>query len=205
MPKNFVSDKDESVRMFDNNFLDFFSRVHFSMPLIIFIPVIAYLFYRSLVTMEHSVGSLILWLIAGLFVWTFIEYVMHRFIFHYPAKSKLGKRIHFISHGVHHDYPNDSKRLVLPPVLSIPLAGFFYILFYLILGVVNVAPFFIGILTGYLFYDMMHYAFHHAHIENSFFKALKKHHMKHHFQDPDNGFGVSSTIWDVIFRTTYKQ
>ena len=110
-----ISTKDESVRMFDNPILDFFSRVHWSTPLILFVPVIIYLLYCAWVIGWTIVGIVALF-ISGLAIWTFAEYVMHRFIFHFELPGKLGAKIHFIVHGVHHEYPNDSKRLVLPPV-----------------------------------------------------------------------------------------
>ena len=107
-------------------------------------------------------------------------------------------------HGVHHDYPNDSKRLVLPPSVSIPLAVLFYFLFNALLGPALAAPFYAGFVTGYLVYDMIHYAVHHADIKSKWFIELKTHHLKHHFKDPDKGYGVSSKIWDKIVGTDYK-
>jgi sterol desaturase/sphingolipid hydroxylase (fatty acid hydroxylase superfamily) len=111
--------------------------------------------------------------------------------------------MHFIFHGVHHDYPNDSKRLVMPPSVSLPLAALFYLLFRVILGVQFVAPFFVGFLTGYLFYDLSHYAIHHFNMHNKFWLTIKNHHMKHHYQDPTKGFGVSTPIWDIIIGTNF--
>ena len=106
-------------------------------------------------------------------------------------------------HGVHHDYPNDSMRLVMPPSVSLPLAALFYLLFRLIMGPVNVAPFFAGFLLGYLFYDITHYALHHFAIKKKFWLDLKQHHMKHHYKSPDEGFGVSQSWWDTVFRTQF--
>ena len=45
--KLFVSTKDEYPKMFENAFLDFFSRVPFYVPLLIFIPIISYYSYLS--------------------------------------------------------------------------------------------------------------------------------------------------------------
>ncbi len=198
-----ISTKDESVRMFDNPILDFFSRVHWSTPLILFVPVIIYLLYCAWVIGWTIVGIVALF-ISGLAIWTFAEYVMHRFIFHFELPGKLGAKIHFIVHGVHHEYPNVSKRLVLPPVLSIPLSLAFYYLFKGLLGASILPPFFAGFLVGYLCYDMLHYAVHHAKIKSEWFQLLKRHHMMHHFKDPHNGYGVSSKLWDIIFGTTFK-
>lgn len=122
MPKHFVSDKDESVRLFKSNFMEFFSKVHFSVPLIIYIPVISYFLYKSILTYEMGALKIVGLAISGVFIWTITEYTLHRFVFHYHPTSDFGKKLHFIMHGVHHDYPSDSLRLVLPPSVSLPLA-----------------------------------------------------------------------------------
>ncbi len=204
MSKNFVSNKDITVRMFKSDFMESLSKVHPSVPLIIFLPVIGFFLYKS-VEFQISFGNILLLIVLGIFIWSFTEYTLHRFIFHFNFKSQFGKKIHFIFHGVHHYYPMDSRRLVMPPSVSVPLAVLFYFLFQAILGMVFVAPFFIGFLTGYLFYDLTHYAVHHFNIHNKFWLALKKHHMRHHFQNPELGYGVSSPMWDYVVGTNFPK
>jgi sterol desaturase/sphingolipid hydroxylase (fatty acid hydroxylase superfamily) len=191
--------------MFDNNFLEALSRVHPSVPLIIYVPVIFYMLYLSINKFGLDILSIIGLILVGLFVWTVTEYFLHRFIFHWELKSKLGKQIHFIFHGVHHDYPSDSRRLVMPPSVSIPLAAIFYFLFLVILGESFVHPFFIGFLIGYLFYDITHYAIHHFNMHSKFWLMIKNHHMKHHYQDPHKGYGVSTPLWDLIIGTNFPK
>lgn len=203
MPKNFVSNKDETVRMFKNDFLESLSRVHPSVPLIIFVPIILFMLYLSVITYQIPALSIIGLIIFGLFIWTITEYALHRFIFHWELKSKLGAKIHFIFHGVHHDYPSDSRRLVMPPSVSIPLAALFYFLFKALIGDIFVYPFFAGFLTGYLFYDITHYAIHHFNMHSKFWLMIKNHHMKHHYQDSHKGYGVSSPLWDVVIGTDF--
>ncbi|MHB1688643.1 MAG: sterol desaturase family protein [Ignavibacteriaceae bacterium] len=205
MAKNFVTNKDVTVRMFKSDFMETFSRVHPATPLVIFLPVIFYFFYRAVFLSRLSFINILTLIVFGIFVWTFTEYSLHRFVFHHKSKTPFGERIHFIFHGVHHDYPMDSRRLVMPPSVSIPLAALFYFLFYLIFGSSLVAPFFVGFLTGYLFYDMTHYAVHHFNIHSKVWLALKKHHMRHHFQDADKGYGVSSPLWDEIIGTNFPK
>lgn len=205
MAKLFVSTKDESVRMFKNDFLELFSKVHFVTPLIVFIPVILFCLYRTIQMAELTYLQCCLYFIFGFFIWTFIEYFMHRFIFHYHPKSKLGRRIHFVVHGVHHDYPNDSKRLVLPPSLSIPLALFFFMIFKLVFPEALFFILFSGFITGYLVYDMMHYAIHHVKWDNAYWRQVQEHHLRHHFKDPDRGYGVSSDLWDRILNSNFQK
>ena len=203
MKKNYVSNSSESIRMFKSDLLEFFSKVYFFVPLIIYVPVIGYLIYKAFFEVGMSVLLFIGLLLAGIFVWTFVEYIMHRFVFHYVPKAKWAYRLHFIFHGVHHDYPNDLKRLVLPPSASIPLALFFYFLFNAILPANYVFAFFPGFIGGYLVYDMTHYAIHHFNFKGGLWKKIKQHHMLHHYQDPSRGYGVSSDFWDTIFRSHF--
>ena len=205
MAKNYKSNKDETVRMFKSDFMEALSRVHPAVPLIIYVPVIAFFMYLSIAVYEFTFITIFTLIVLGIIVWSLAEYTLHRFIFHFEPKSKFGERLHFIFHGVHHDYPSDSRRLVMPPSVSIPLAVLFYFLFKSILGSDLVAPFFVGFVVGYIFYDMTHYAVHHFNIKNKFWLVLKKHHMRHHFQDAKKGYGVSSPVWDDVMRTNFDK
>lgn len=198
-----ISHKDESIPLFESRWLDIFSRVSWFVPLVIFVPVITYCLYLSIVTFAFSISITAAYILGGIFLWSVIEYFFHRFVFHYSPKSQIGKKIFFTVHGVHHAFPGDSLRLVMPPSLSIPLSTFFFFVFKWTFGVYYL-PLFTGFLLGYLFYDMMHYAVHHAHfIKFKWFLKMKEHHMIHHFKDPDNGFGVTSDIWDKVMRTEF--
>jgi 4-hydroxysphinganine ceramide fatty acyl 2-hydroxylase len=203
MKKKYVSNSQESVRMFKNDLFESLSKVHYFVPIIIFVPVIIFFTYKSF---QASLGFLLFFELTmlGLFVWTFVEYIMHRFVFHYmPPDKPWAMRLHFIFHGVHHDYPSDAKRLVLPPSVSIPLATGFYFLFDAILPAHYVYGFFPGFIFGYLVYDISHYAIHHFNFKGSIWKKIKQHHMLHHYQDPGKGYGVSSPLWDKIFGSDF--
>lgn len=193
--------------MFEADWMNALSKVHWTVPLYIYIPVILYFAYRTIFEIPAEVmpgWERAAWFFGGLFIWTFFEYAVHRFIFHYNATSKIGKRFHFIAHGVHHDYPQDATRLVMPPSVSIPLALLVYFILYLIFGPVELAPVFTGFVLGYLVYDMAHYSVHHWNWKNAYFQRIKKHHMDHHFRDPDTGFGFTSDIWDQVFDSNRK-
>jgi sterol desaturase/sphingolipid hydroxylase (fatty acid hydroxylase superfamily) len=203
VPQTFVSNKDESVVMFRSKLLDMFTRIHWTVPLFLYVPVVLYFLYRSVFIVHLGILSIIGLYIGGVASWTLIEYLLHRFVFHTELPGKLGKRIHFIVHGVHHDYPNDTLRLVMVPSLSIPLAFIFYFSFRFILGPSLICPFFAGLVTGYLFYDITHYSLHHYPFKRKFWVQMKVHHMRHHYQEPHRGYGVSSTFWDHVFRSMF--
>lgn len=204
MRKNYISNSEESIRMFKSELMENLSKVHFAVPLFIFVPAIFIFIYKAF-TAGVSLLNFGLYFVIGLAVWTITEYVMHRFIFHYHPTSEFGKKIHFIFHGVHHDYPRDKKRLVLPPSVSIPLATAFYFLFASFLAKQFLFAFFAGFLLGYLMYDMLHYAMHHHNFKNGIMKRVKQHHMLHHYQNPEKGYGVSSSLWDIILRTGFNK
>ena len=204
MAKLYVSNKDESARLFTSNFMEFFTHVHWSVPIILYVPVIVYFLARTSGVTDYGAGTAVLLFLGGLFVWTFTEYTLHRFVFHYQPSSTWGQRMHFLVHGVHHDYPNDSKRLVMPTVVSIPLALLFFGLFTLLLGDTFTPPFFAGFLFGYVCYDTIHYATHHAPLKSPLGLWVKHHHVRHHYLDNGRGFGVSTPLWDYVFRTMYR-
>jgi sterol desaturase/sphingolipid hydroxylase (fatty acid hydroxylase superfamily) len=201
MGKLFISNNDETVRLFKSDFMEAFSRVHWTVPLYIYVPVVFYFIYRSFFIIHLHLAEIMFYYILGIIAWSLAEYILHRFVFHFEPKSETGKKISFIMHGVHHAYPKDSKRLVMPPSVSIPLAFIFYFISYFLFGYYHVSPFFAGMVSGYLCYDMTHYAIHHFAIKNKFFLKIKTYHMKHHYQNDKKGYGVSQPLWDYVFRT----
>jgi 4-hydroxysphinganine ceramide fatty acyl 2-hydroxylase len=203
MSRLFVSNKNETVRMFESDFMEFFSHVHPATPVVLYGPVIALMLYLALVRNQLTLLAVLAFFVFGILTWTLLEYVIHRYLFHYEPKTRWGKLLHFIMHGVHHDYPNDATRLVMPPVISIPLAVIFYVLFSLTLG--RFAPAALaGFGFGYVCYDTIHYATHHFAMKRGVWRWLKQYHLRHHYHDDEAGYGVSSPLWDYVFRTTRK-
>ncbi len=189
-----------SPALFESRFLDFFSRVHPAIPALIYGPVVAagaVLGGRE----GYSVAELLGLGALGVLIWSLAEYWLHRLVFHWQPDHRLGSRLHFIIHGVHHDHPNDKLRLVMPPGASIPLAILFLALFSATFGTPLAYPLFAGFILGYLGYDYTHYYVHHFTPKTSVGKRLREQHMRHHFQDHTRGYGVSSPLWDFVFRT----
>jgi sterol desaturase/sphingolipid hydroxylase (fatty acid hydroxylase superfamily) len=186
--------------MFESDLLDRFSRVHHSVPVILFLPAIVLLAISG--AGKLGAGETLAWGVGGYLFWTLTEYWMHRLVFHFEPERGLGARLHWVIHGVHHDHPNDPLRLVMPPSVSIPLALAFYGLFVVVLGGATAPAFASGFLAGYLAYDVLHYHVHHHVPRTRLGRRLRELHMRHHFQDDTRGFGVSAPWWDVVFRTT---
>jgi len=192
-----------SPPMFESRLLDACSRVHPSVPVILFAPAIAILLAVGLE--RDSVAAAIGWALGGYLFWTLTEYWMHRIVFHFEPEDGIGARLHWIIHGVHHDHPNDPMRLVMPPSVSVPLALLFYAVFVVVLGGAVAPAFGGGFLAGYLIYDMTHYHVHHHKPRSRAGRRLRELHMRHHFQDDTRGFGVSAPWWDFVFRTAPRR
>jgi dihydroceramide fatty acyl 2-hydroxylase len=189
-----------SPQLFESDFLNFFSRVHPAVPAIVFLPIIVVV---EALGANRGYGALQLALLslAGIGIWTLTEYWLHRLVFHWEPDNGFGRRMHFIIHGIHHDHPNDKLRLVMPPAVAIPLAALFFAAFVAIFGAPAAYPLFGGFIGGYLIYDYTHYYVHHFVPKSDLGKQLREQHMRHHFQDHRYGFGVSSPLWDAVFRT----
>ncbi|MEA2200996.1 MAG: dihydroceramide fatty acyl 2-hydroxylase [Solirubrobacteraceae bacterium] len=189
-----------SPPMFESRVLDALSRVHPSVPVIIFLPAIVAMAAWSLANASVPVTAGVL--VGGYALWTLFEYWLHRLVFHFEPKEGLGARMHWIIHGVHHDHPNDPMRLVMPPAVSIPLGAAVFGLLYLIFGTHYAPGLGAGFFAGYLVYDMMHYYLHHFRPRGALGRMLRERHMRHHFQDDTRGFGISAPYWDEVFRTS---
>jgi sterol desaturase/sphingolipid hydroxylase (fatty acid hydroxylase superfamily) len=191
-----------SPRMFESDLLDKLSRVHPSVPPILFLPTIAFLLVEGFV---HSVGwAAPAWLLGGYVFWTLTEYWLHRVVFHFEPEQGIGARLHWIIHGVHHDHPNDPLRLVMPPAVSVPLGAVVFGVLYLVFGGRYAPALGAGFFAGYLAYDMTHYYLHHFRPRGRMGRILRERHMRHHFQDETRGFGISAPYWDDIFKTSSR-
>lgn len=212
VPYSNISHSEVPIRLFKSDFLELFTHVHPATIVVIWVPFILYMLYWG--TLIRPAGESLVYLpvafLTGLFVWTFVEYNIHRFFFHFCPKNAWQERIVFLFHGVHHAQPRMKTRLVMPPVVSIPLGALFLALFTLVFGqwlghLHWVGPLISGFTLGYLTYDLMHYATHHFPMRRGVFKYLKRHHMLHHYKTPDQRFGVSSPLWDIVYGTLPRE
>lgn len=193
----------ESPRMFESDFVDSFSRTPWWTVPLIWIPASLATLITGVVAFDTPLLGALALFPAGWLFWTFAEYWLHRTLFHWTPPTSWGPRFHFILHGVHHDWVFDKYRLVMPPAAALMFGAAFAAMLWPLLGSVWFWPFYAGLLFGYTVYDVTHYATHHLKIKGSWFQALKKHHLLHHHspRHQDRKFGVSTTLWDHVFRT----
>ena len=197
--KNNPSNKG-TAQLFKNPLIEKLSRTHIAIPITLFLLYSGGLLYWSVVNTTLKPLTTVMLFGAGLLVFTLVEYLMHRYIFHMDTYTALRKKIQYNFHGVHHDYPRDKDRLAMPPVVSITIATVLLLLFRLLMDD-YVFGFLPGFLTGYAGYLFVHYIVHAYQPPKNLFKTLWVHHGIHHYKDSERAFGVSSPLWDFIFRT----
>ena len=181
--------------------LEVLTRTHPVLPAALFLPVVGGLLWGVGVLHPLWDGELPAAVLAGLCLWTLTEYVLHRGLFHLRPRRRVGITLAYLIHGVHHAYPTDRRRLVMPPIVTVPLSVLIYLLFIAVLGAPLGPAIYAGFLTGYVAYDTLHYVLHARRVRVGWLAALQRNHMRHHFEKRDRRFGVSTTVWDHVFRT----
>lgn len=195
------------ARLFKNKYLEWLTKTH---PLVIwslYLPLVTVMLYLGFVAKKLSFMQVSIAFACGIFCWTLFEYLMHRFVFHFLAETDKGRKIIYIIHGNHHEYPRDKERLFMPPVPSLVLAAAIFLGMNGIHGLLGIQAYsvvvFAGFLVGYLIYGSMHYAIHAWNPPFKWMKPLWRNHHLHHYKAQEKGFGVSSTLWDHVFGTMF--
>jgi len=197
-----IPNKPLSIRVFENGFVEnVFGKAHPITPIVWFGPLIAYGLYRGATSAKLSSWRVFGLFVLGWLVWTFIEYLLHRFVFHFEAETPAERLRSFMVHGYHHEFPRDRMRLVAPPLMSWPIAVVYVSSVSWLLGFEVGGPLIAGTATGYIAYDWIHYYTHHFKPANPVGRWLRTYHLHHHYQTPDARYGVSSPLWDFVFRT----
>jgi len=124
----------EAPPMFKNKFLNRLSQTHIATPIIIFIVYAIALLWYTVAKTDVPALAVVGLFFAGTLGFTFMEYVVHRWVYHPPhdASDKY-KEMTYNMHGFHHDYPKDKKRLAMPPVLAVIISTILLFLFELVL------------------------------------------------------------------------
>ncbi|XP_025987624.1 dihydroceramide fatty acyl 2-hydroxylase FAH1 [Solenopsis invicta] len=197
------------IRYFESEILEMLSITPWYILPIVWLPIATYFLYMGCVskistniaiTAQNILPSIVL----GLFIWTVVEYFVHRKVFHFepPHNSKVLITLHFLFHGSHHKAPLDERRLVFPPTFSLFVALIVWNLYKLIFPQAIVHLVAAGTMIGYLSYDLIHYYLHNgAPTAGSYLYTMKRRHNYHHFVHHDQGFGVTSELWDRLLKT----
>lgn len=192
------------AQIFKNPFLESLTKTNPVQNIIVYGITILALIYVAIFVKQLPVFSVLILFFSAMFVWTFAEYMLHRYVFHFVNDNKFVQRFHFVMHGSHHEFPKDEERLLMPPVPGLLMASILFGLFYILFSIFGYADytwaFFPGFFLGYLLYSFVHRATH-VYKPPKGFETLWAHHSLHHYKYPNKCFGVSNTLWDHIFGT----
>ncbi|MDH4058004.1 MAG: sterol desaturase family protein [Cyclobacteriaceae bacterium] len=197
---DFVPKNKGSRQLFKNPILERLTRTHISVPLIIFTLYSFGLLFWSVTNTSLNAYLTISLFFIGWLAFSWVEYNIHRHIFHLPAYNEFRAKLQYTMHGVHHEFPKDKDRLAMPPLVSVIISTILLLLLRLVMGDL-VFAFLPGFLTGYACYLGVHYMIHAYQPPKNFLKVLWINHSIHHYKDGEVVFGVSSPLWDYIYGT----
>ena len=153
---------------------------------------------------ERSVADYVILIAFGIFLWTLIEYGLHRFFFHWKPQSR--GLANFVSgfHLVHHGRPRDPKCILARARTTLPLSAIILGLTYEATGSIpTTTGLVMGVWAGFLYYEWVHYRVHTSGSTLGL-SGHRSRHFRHHFVDDTKCFGVTSPVWDFVFGTYLK-
>lgn len=202
MSANYIRPQGKNARgrLFENDFLESMTRVSPAVALACYVPVaVALIIWNFWHQYVPNIWLAALLFVAGALSWTLFEYLAHRYVFHLAGESEGARRFSYRIHGVHHEFPRDHGRLFMPPPIGLTILAILFGLTHPLLGATTFMLF-AGFIMGYVGYAFLHYCMH-RYRPPPMLKFLWRHHLQHHYKCPDLAYGVSSPLWDFVFRT----
>jgi sterol desaturase/sphingolipid hydroxylase (fatty acid hydroxylase superfamily) len=186
-----------SPRFFRRPLFEALTRAHPASPYLLHLPLLALALWqaRALPLATH-----LALLAAGALAWTFVEYWLHRGFFHMRGDTPARRVTSYIVHRHHHAAPTDPDRVAATPLYSLGLLALLF-LPYSLAGAHARWALLAGTVLGYLAYELLHWRLHHVTPRTGLARALRRHHQRHHHGDGRSNFGISSPLWDLVFRT----
>jgi len=172
----------------------------------LWVPIVL-LLVATAVLSDGSLLTLLGGAVFGVLVYSFVEYLMHRYLYHWEPESRfwrtvtgdVGRR-----HMRHHREPErmhgaiNDRQVPVMVVAGICTAGSVLLMPWpLGFGLMAIAA---GV-TNYVLQEIVHFGTHHLPMRHPLLAALKRHHMLHHYRDWDMNFGLFWPFWDLVLGT----
>ena len=156
----------------------------------------------AMISETRSLTSILFLSSTGVLTWGLVEYLLHRFVFHFDAQSEKGRNFVYAMHLSHHANPKTMDDLFTSLRVSLPIALCYCLLAWALMRSWQAMVYlFIGLIAGYFSYEFLHYQAHHRAPRVRVFRYLKKYHLLHHHQTSALRFGVTSPVFDYLFGT----
>jgi sterol desaturase/sphingolipid hydroxylase (fatty acid hydroxylase superfamily) len=144
-------------------------------------------------------------LAIGVVYWTFVEYAMHRWFYHWRPSVRPLRRFVESFHVYHHRNIPDRRVYNAGPLLALPLA------FVLIQPILLVTQDFarsctvlLGTVSAYYDYEWFHYSIHVVPSPRGWLGAMARFHLHHHHRNWRTNFGVTNPLWDMLMGTAVR-
>jgi sterol desaturase/sphingolipid hydroxylase (fatty acid hydroxylase superfamily) len=141
--------------------------------------------------------SLMVGFVAGLGGWTLLEYAIHFWLGHLPKGRILISAEHLKHHGdILYFTPLRLKIRGAIPVLAV--------LLFVVAGTCGLpvgVGFVAAVALGWSTYERLHQSIHLNGPRSAYGRWAARHHLSHHFNRPNFNHGVTSPLWDIVFRT----
>ena len=170
----------------------------------IYLPLLIVLSYLNYHFNPLPFTTLLPLILFGILSWSFVEYILHRFVFHLTKIKEPWRNLASGPHMAHHREVDIPNLILASPLSSLSFGLPIYFIYSLICWSFSKGAWMeMGMMISYMVYEWMHYAAHCYQPKWTYFKNLKHYHLKHHFKYPNDCFGVTQTFWDKVFGT-YK-
>lgn len=151
-----------------------------------------------LLRFKHSISFLQIGI--GLLSFQFFEYFLHRCLFHLKSDVDSVKKLVFKIHGIHHKEPQDQSFYKTSPLTKLAGVAIINLIIGIIIGIGSF-NFFIGFISGYGFYLLVHFVIHHYQPPNNIFRFFWDSHDVHHYINAKKGYAISNPFIDFLFMT----
>lgn len=195
---------DPPIRIFQQNWLEALTLTPFSVFFTVWCVALAAVFWFAGMHAE-SLPSLLGWSALGFVAWFPLEYLAHRFPFHWASDAPAVKKFVYIIHGNHHLQPNHPLRTLMPFSVTAPIALLLGYLAIHWLGMARGSGVWAGFLLGYVYYDVVHYACHNWPMKRGFGRWVRRHHLLHHYGDEDTNYQISFPPIDYLCRSQFRK
>ncbi len=165
------------------------------------VPITLFWIYR--IYMVGMPNDALKGMALGVFIWSFIEYAIHRFVFHDLSETKFFNYTIGSFHLYHHQNPTD-QRVYTSGLIPALFWSAFVISCAMLIGLNQSIISFVGLSLSicYFIYEWVHYFVHEKELSNPILKYLQDFHIDHHI-NPKSNFGQTSPFWDLLLMT-YK-
>jgi dihydroceramide fatty acyl 2-hydroxylase len=184
-------------RFFRSDWAEHCTKVKFWVIPLVWLPLAAWSLRKAVTMGNLGALQLLYCILVGLIAWQGLEYGLHRFLFHIEPTHPVTIFLHFLLHGCHHKYPMDTDRLVFPPLPASIVALTLHRMLRAVAIPAEADALFGGMVLGYTLYDCVHYCMHAGLLGG----RLRTVHLRHHYENHTAGFGISSPLFDWVFRT----